>query len=134
MEDHETRVKSRLLKRSLKAAFKRATDTQEISHHSLSKDYEHTYSLEDVSIKYNEEDLPRRFPNDDTYRACRKMGWACNMRRRTYDSLNVLLACGFLKLNNKQHFELDPLFDPSYLQQLKDTKDSEEQLSISKIE
>jgi hypothetical protein len=93
-------VKTRLNKRNLKVALKRATDTLENSHHSR-KDYEQTYSLEDVSIKYNEEDLPERFPDDDTYKACRKMSWASNMRRRTYDSLNVLLAAGFLKINSK---------------------------------
>lgn len=99
-EDRETRVKTRLNKRNLKAALKRATDTVEITHNTKD-DYEQTYSLEDVSIKYNDDDLPMRFPDDDTYKACRKMSWASNMRRRTYDSLNVLLAAGFLKLNNK---------------------------------
>jgi len=99
-EDRETRVKTRLNKRNLKAALKRATDALETTHH-LKDDYEQTYSLEDVSIKYNDEDLPVRFPDDDTYKACRKMSWASNMRRRTYDSLNVLLAAGFLKINSK---------------------------------
>jgi len=71
--------------------------------------------------------LPLRFPDDDTYKACRKMSWASNMRRRTYDSLNVLLAAGFLKLNSKYLFKFDANFDPSYLEQLKVTKDPEEQ-------
>lgn len=40
------------------------------------------------------------------------------MRRRVYDSLNVLLAAGFLGINNKQLFEYDRTFDPTYLEQL----------------
>lgn len=99
-EDWETRVKMRLNKRNLKAALKKANEGLEITHH-VKEYYEQTYSLEDVSIKYNEQELPLRFPDDDTYKACRKMSWASNMRRRTYDSLNVLLAAGFLRLNNK---------------------------------
>lgn len=73
-----------------------------------------------MSIKFNEKELPVREPDEDTYKACRKMSWASNMRRRTYDSLNVLLAAGFLKLNNNQIFEYDATFDPSYLEQLKE--------------
>lgn len=65
-EDHVTRVKSRLNKRNLKISLKRDTDALEINHH-VKEDFEQTYSLEDVSIKYNEEELPQRFPDDDTY-------------------------------------------------------------------
>lgn len=62
--------------------------------------------------------MPAREENEDTYKACRKQSWASNMRRRVYDSLNVLLAAGFLRINNKQLFEYDRTFDPTYLEQL----------------
>lgn len=68
--------------------------------------------------------------NDDIYKLCRKQSWASNMRRRVYDSLNVLLAAGFLRLNEKQIFEFDPNFDPSYLDQLNEIKTQPELKTI----
>jgi len=99
-EDRETRVQNRLKKRQLKAELKKSSEEINYQVKEVKEDFEQTYSLEDVSIKFNEKELPVRELDEDTYKACRKMSWASNMRRRTYDSLNVLLAAGFLKLNN----------------------------------
>jgi hypothetical protein len=89
-EDREARETARFKKRNLKV---------KLGINGQSK--EETYSLDDVSIRYKEKDLPQRLPNDDTYKACRNMSWVINLRRRTYDTLNVLLSVGVLKRKNK---------------------------------
>lgn len=47
----------------------KASSKLESNQHNCS---EETFSLDDVSIKFNQDDMPAREENEDTYKACRK--------------------------------------------------------------
>jgi hypothetical protein len=55
-------------------------------------------SLDDVSCKFTEADLVAFEPQNPSAK-CHRTGWAMNIRRRVYDTLNVLYAANLLILN-----------------------------------
>lgn len=65
------------------------------------------YSLDDVSCKFTVAEMKKFNPAcPKSYTA--RSGWAMNVRRRVYDTLNVLYASDMLQLTRDERFVLNP--------------------------
>ena len=68
------------------------------------------YSLDDVSCKFTEAEL-KQFEPENPGAKCHRTGWAMNIRRRVYDTLNVLYASNLLAIEQKDdRFKINPDF------------------------
>ena len=85
---------------------------QEVNENAPDYDKDSLYTLDDVSVRIDESDI-EEITNGNFKRFQRQSGWAMNIRRRVYDTLNVLYAAGYLAQIAIDKFELSDVFGKS---------------------